>query len=95
MQVPKTCFVASKCQTGRNESQATLCICHARYTVTTTTTADSDSDADSLAEIQLRRATATDTASVENKIQFRDRHGEYYKCVLDSRQKQINGHKER
>lgn len=77
MQVPKTCFVASKCQTGRNESQATLYICHARYTVTTTTTADSDSDADSLAEIQLRRATAT----VENKIQFRDRHGEYYKCV--------------
>lgn len=75
MQVPKTCFVASKCQTGRNESQATLCICHARYTVTTTTTTDSDADTDSLAE--LRRATAT----VENKIQFRDRHGEYYKCV--------------
>lgn len=63
------------------KSQATLCICHARYTVTTTTTADSDSDADSLAEIQLQRATATDTATVENKIQFRDRHGEYYKCV--------------
>lgn len=65
LQVPKTCFGASKCQTGRNESQATLCICHARYTVTTTTTT-ADSDADNLTEIQLRGETAT----VENKIQF-------------------------